>query len=81
MTVTIELFGSQRDITGTDKIDVPITDSTTVHDALGYVTEKYPSLDLDSNNIFVTVNNELTSPDRLLNPADVISIYPHIGGG
>ena len=79
--VSIELFGIQRDIAKTDKVNMPITARTIVRDALEYVRNKYPALPLDEDSILITVNQEQASLDRLLRANDTIYILTHIGGG
>jgi molybdopterin converting factor small subunit len=81
MVVSIELFGIQRDIAKTDKINMPITEKTNVLDALEYVRNKYPALSLDKDSILVTVNHELSPLNRTLKADDIVYILPHIGGG
>jgi molybdopterin converting factor small subunit len=81
MVVSIELIGIFRDIAKIDRINMPITGKTFVSDALEYVRNKYPALPLDKTSFLISVNYELVSPDRLLNPNDVICFLPHIGGG
>ncbi len=81
MMVTIELNGTQRNITKTDRIDMPISGNTTVRDALDYIMDKYPDLTLDTDSVLIAINNELVPLDRLLSAKDVINILPHIGGG
>ncbi len=81
MMVTIELNGTQRNITKTDRIDMPISGNTTVRDALDYIMDKYPDLTLDTDSVLIAINNELVPLDRLLSEKDVINILPHIGGG
>jgi molybdopterin converting factor small subunit len=81
MVVTIELFGIFRDIAKIDKIKMPITGKTLVRDVLEYLGSKYPALSLDKASFLISVNSELVSPDRLLQPDDVICFLPHIGGG
>jgi molybdopterin converting factor small subunit len=81
MLVTIELFGVQRDITKTNRINMPITEKTMVRDAIDYLSNKYPALSLNEDSILVTVNHELAPQDRLLKPNDVINFLPFIGGG
>ena len=81
MVVTIELNGIQRNITKTDRLDMPISENTTVRDAIQFIRDKYPALTLDANSILVAINNELVSLDRLLESEDTINILPHIGGG
>ena len=81
MEVSIEFFGKQRVITKTDSIDMPITEKTTVNDALEYVRQQYPELPLDKEMIFITVNRKTASLDRVLSTNDTVSFLPFISGG
>ena len=81
MTVTIELFGIHREIAGIEKIELPVSETMLVRDALQYIREKYPSVSLKEHSILITVNHEVASLDRPLTANDTICILPHIGGG
>ena len=81
MIVTIEFLGMQRQVTKTDSLDMPITEETKVNDALEYVRQQYPSLNLDYSMVIITVNHETASLDRVLNANDTVSFIPIIGGG
>lgn len=82
VVVSIEFFGTQRAVTKTDSIDMPIKEKKTrVSDALEYVRHQYPALHLDEGLIFLTVNHEKASLDRLLKANDTVSFLPFIGGG
>jgi molybdopterin converting factor small subunit len=81
MLVSIELFGVQRDIAKTDKLNMPITERTVVRDAIEYVRNKYPALSLDKDALLIAVNYELAPLDRLLRANDIICVIPFIGGG
>ena len=81
MQVSIEFFGKQRVIAKTDSIDMPITEKTTVNDALEYVRHQYPDLNLDEGVFLITVNNEAASLDRILSTNDTVSFLPFISGG
>jgi molybdopterin converting factor small subunit len=81
MKVSIEFFGAQRVIAETDRIDMPITEDTTVHDVLEYVRCRYPTLQLDDGMVIVTVNRQITSLDRILSTDDTVSFLPFISGG
>jgi len=80
MAVTIEFFRDQRSITKADSVRMRLTEGTKASDALEYVRNMYPSLPLDGG-ILIAVNQEVTSPDRLLKANDVVCFIPHIGGG
>ena len=81
MIVVIEFLGMQRAVTGTDSIEMAITKKTSVNDALEYVREKYPRLELDDGMVLVTVNQEIAPRDQVLKADDVISFLPFISGG
>jgi len=81
MVVSIEFLGMQRVAAKTDRIDMPITEKTTVNDALEYVRNRYPDLHLGDGMILVTVNHEIASLDRILSANDTVSFLPFISGG
>ncbi len=81
MVVSIEFYGTQRVITKTDGIAMPITEKTRVNDALEYVRRQYPALPLDEGMVLVTVNQEMAPLDRILRANDTVSFLPFIHGG
>ena len=81
MVVSIKLLGMHRVVTNTDSIDMPITGETKVKDALVYVRQQYPGLNLEEGMIFVAVNLEIASLDRILMDNDTVLFLPIIGGG
>ncbi len=81
MIALIEFLGIQRTVTKTDRLDMPISASTRVNDALEYVRGRYPQLHLEESMVLVTVNQEVASPDRVLKANDTISFLPFISGG
>ena len=81
MIVSIEFLGMQRVITQTDGIDMPITEKSSVNDALKYVRHQYPDLHLEEGKVLITVNQEIASLDRMLAANDTVSVLPFISGG
>ena len=81
MVVSIDFYGTQRAVTKTGGIDMPITEKTKVTDALQYVRHQYPALSLDEKRVLITVNQEMVPPDRLLRANDTVSFLPFICGG
>jgi molybdopterin converting factor small subunit len=81
MVVSIDFFGTQRSLTQTNNIAMPIDEETRVTDALTYVKNQYPELPLDERMVLVTVNEEMASLDRLLQADDTVSFLPYICGG
>ncbi len=81
MKVTVEFLGTQRAVTGAERIEIPVTRKTTVNDALDYVQRKYPQLKLAEWIVVVVVNQHITSRDQLLKAGDTISFLPFLSGG
>jgi molybdopterin converting factor small subunit len=79
--ISIKFFGTQRAVTKTDSIDMPIAEKARVTDALEYVRQRYPELPLDQETVLITVNQEQASLDTMLKPNDIVSFLPSIGGG
>ncbi len=81
MTVSIKFLGMQRVVTKKDSINIAVTGEMTVKDILESLRNLYPNLNLDEEMLFVTVNQEKASLDRLLSADDTVSFLPHISGG
>ncbi|MFH1926443.1 MAG: MoaD/ThiS family protein [Chloroflexota bacterium] len=81
MMVSVKFLGMQRVVTKKDSVNIPITGEMTVKDILEFVKNLYPDLTLDEEMLFVTVNQEKASLDRLLSADDTVSFLPHISGG
>ena len=81
MAISIKFHGMQRFVTNTDSIDMPITEKTTVNDALEYVKQQYPGLHLEEGTVIAAVNLEIASLDRILRDNDTVSFLPNIAGG
>jgi molybdopterin converting factor small subunit len=81
MKVSIHFFGTQRTITKTDSIHMPITERTCVTDALDYVRQQYPELPLAKETVLITVNHEMATLDTVLRANDIVLFLPFISGG
>jgi len=79
--ITIEVFGMHGIIANTNHIQMPITDNTTVNDAIYYITKKYPGINIDKKSILTAVNHEIVPLLKLLRANDIVSLFPPIGGG
>ena len=81
MVVFIQFLGSQRIISKTERVSMPITDRSVAGDALVYLKERYPELHLEEEKHHLAVNHVVVAADRRLKQNDVITLIPHIGGG
>jgi len=81
MVVSVQFYGTQRSLTKTREIQIPLTENGRVGDVFVYLMDYYPELLLSENDVVVTVNNKTSNMDQTLNPNDNIIFLPHVGGG
>jgi molybdopterin converting factor small subunit len=81
MGVSVSFNGLQRKVTSADEIKVPVTEKTRVTDVLQYVRASYADIGINKDAVVVTINNEVSNLDGVLEDNDQISFIPHIGGG
>ena len=80
-TVSVNFLGIQCQITEVDTIAIEMSDNMRVSDIIDIMKDKYPALNLDEDNVLITVNQEKAAYDTELRSGDAISFVPHIGGG
>lgn len=82
MNISVNFFGSQREMVKTDRIVVPLSEKMrVVADLFNYIRDVYPELLLNKDSVLVTVNSNVCSLDYRLNADDEVAFMPHIGGG
>jgi len=79
--ITIEFFGMHGVIADAERIQMPITDKTTVADTIEYIIKKYPGITIDKGSSVIAVNHEIVTSLKVLRANDIVSLFPHIGGG
>jgi molybdopterin converting factor small subunit len=81
MMVLVQFHGIQRLLTRTHEVQVPLLKGRRVRDVFLYIRNCYPDLSLSEKAVMITVNDNVSAMNALLNPNDKISFLPHIGGG
>jgi molybdopterin converting factor small subunit len=79
MTVPVRLFGPLAEQAGTDRVEV-LTPGGTVDDVVAALKGVLPGLRLDGR-VRVAVNLDYATPATAVNPGDVVSLIPPVGGG
>jgi molybdopterin converting factor small subunit len=79
--ISVQFCGSQRAVTRTNDVVLPLTGEDQVKDILNRINHSFPDLTLDERDITVSVNNEMSNLHHTLNANDTIAFLPHIGGG
>lgn len=81
MRISVKLFGRYKEIAGTERIQLHITDGITLQDVINAFVKKYPSVEKDKSRMITTKNKMYASHDTTLGEGDEISISPPIVSG
>jgi molybdopterin converting factor small subunit len=81
VVISVNFHGQQRMVTQTGEVEISLSNGNRVDHALTAVLERFPQLPLQTEDLLITVNDKVSTPDQLLKEKDKISLMPHIGGG
>ena len=83
LRVSVRLFASYRDRTGTAQFDLELPDQSTVARMADSLLEAYPAIlpDKDSSRLVVAVNQEYQLHDHVLSDGDEVALIPPVSGG
>lgn len=81
MKVKVYYYALFRDITGVEVEELELKEGATAGDVLEAVLSLHPELRRYRNSIFISVNHESASTEKVINEGDHISIFPPVGGG
>ena len=81
MEIKVLLFATLRQMAGWKERDLEVSENATLGDVLAKLTEVQPQLDLQKRTIYAAVNEEYAQMDTILQPADVVAIFPPVSGG
>ena len=81
MNVSVRFYGVQRALAGIPEVLVPLFENGRISDVYLHIKGRFPALQLNSEDMLITVNNRISSMDEILSPDDRVTFLPHIGGG
>lgn len=81
MEIKVLLFATLRQTAGWKERKVELQEGATLGDVLSKLTTEQPQLDLNTRTIYAAVNEEYAQRDTVLQPADVVAIFPPVSGG
>ena len=81
MRITVKLFASFREATGSSQSVVDITSGTTVSQLWSDLAEQYPRLAPMTSSAAFAVNGEYTRKDVTLQDGDEVAFLPPVSGG
>lgn len=81
MEVKVLLFATLRQLAGWKERSLELAEGATLGDVLQQLTAEQPQLDLNTRTIYAAVNEEYAQHETVLQPADVVAIFPPVSGG
>jgi len=81
MEIKVLLFATLRQMAGWKEQTFEVQEGISLGDILAQLTEKQPALDLNKRTIYAAVNEEYAQRETILQPNDVVAIFPPVSGG
>ena len=79
-TITVKAFGITRDMLGAREKVIEISDESTVRQLRSTLEQQYPRLK-ELKSLFIAINNEYATDEKMLNEHDEIALIPPVSGG
>ncbi len=81
MSVRVVPFARIREILGSEDLDLPVADGTTVGDVWRELAVSYPALAPLANSTRLVKNGSMVAADTSLRDGDELCLLPPYGGG
>jgi molybdopterin synthase catalytic subunit len=81
MQIRVLLFGILKDVVGRPSEIVELADGAHVADVLARYRERFPEIAGIMSTVAVSVNQEYSRPERLLEDGDEVGLLPPVSGG
>jgi len=81
MRVKVRYFARYRSLVGKSEEELEVPDGTTVRELLEILTDKYPPLKNELEDLNVSLNGKYVGLDEVLHDGDVVAIFPPVSGG
>ena len=81
MKVHLHFYAQLRDLVGTSRLDVDLSESATVAELMEKLYQLKPTLRAHDKNILIASGVEFVGRDRALHEREEIAIMPPVQGG
>lgn len=81
MEITIKAFATVKDILGFEECELIVDSHASVKDIQKQLEQQHDQLGKIKTGLLYAVNEEYSSIDRILQPGDVLAIFPPVSGG
>jgi molybdopterin synthase catalytic subunit len=81
MEIKVLLFATLRQTAGWKERVLEVSEGASLGDVLSQLTHDQPALDLNKRTIYAAVNEAYAQRETILQPQDVVAIFPPVSGG
>jgi molybdopterin synthase catalytic subunit len=81
MEIKVLLFATLRQMAGWKERTLEVGEGASLGDVLSKLTAEHPALDLQKRTIYAAVNEAYAQRETILQPNDVVAIFPPVSGG
>jgi MoaE-MoaD fusion protein len=81
MNIQILLFATLKDLAGSNRLTLTLSDSATVTDVRKALISQYPHMEANVNAAIAAVNEEYAFPGDTVRDGDQVAFFPPVSGG
>ena len=81
MEIKVLLFATLRQMAGWKERTIEVAEGSSLGEVLAHLTDEQPVLDLNKRTIYAAVNEAYAQRETVLQPNDVVAIFPPVSGG
>lgn len=81
MRITVECYGASQRWCGAELLNLDLSETLTVSDALHYLAGRYPELAARRETLAVAIGDAIVPPSRRLIDGERIALIPPVSGG
>lgn len=81
MKITVRLFARARDLAGSDRAEIEVSEPATVGELRAALAAQKPALAPLVPQLFVALNNDYAEDDATIRATDEVACFPPVSGG
>ncbi|MFN9717825.1 MAG: MoaD/ThiS family protein [Planctomycetota bacterium] len=81
MKISVLLFAKAKDLAGTDRLFVELTNHVKLGDLKRELLRQHPAIVPTGHSLLWAVNNRYATDETIIEPSDVVACFPPVSGG